>query len=100
MAGDRDTAPEKVLNGDDIPPDHTIEAPFDPHEAPTKPGVAPPSLEDEIADIRADLRALAKASACLFGHVEYARGAFKHTAEMGEARHVLDRLTKKYGGIE
>ncbi len=94
-----DTAPEDVLDGDAlIPPDHTLEADFDVHEAPTKPGV-PPGLSDEIIDVRADLRTLIATCETLFGCMVYSDDAFKHTATLGKARFALRELGKKYGGI-
>jgi len=95
-----DTAPEDILDGDAlIPRDVELEADFDPHEAPTKPGL-PPGLPDEIIDIRADLRALLVAAATLFGHMEYDKDAFRHTAQIGKARFTLGQLVKKYEGVK
>jgi len=71
-------------------------AQFDPHEAPTKPGVLPPGLSDEIMDIRSDLAALLGAATVLFEQFAYNYDAFRHTAKIGEARHALRELARKY----
>jgi len=95
-----DTAPEDVLDGDGlIPHDHALEADFDPHEAPTKPG-HPPGLSDEIIDVRRDLRTLLVASATLFDAMRYSERSVNHTAKLGEARFALRELAKKYGVTE
>jgi len=92
-----DTAPEPVLDGDAlIPRDCEIEADFDPHEAPTKPG-HPPGLSDEIIDVRKDLRTLLVAASTLFDSMTYNDDAANHTAKIGEARFALRELAKKYG---
>jgi hypothetical protein len=88
-----DTAPEDVLH---IPPDHVLEADFDPHEAPTKPG-HPPGLSDEIIDVRDDLRALISSAAVLFESMTYSIDSARHTARIGDARFALSELAKKYG---
>jgi len=100
MGEKRDTAPEDVLDGDvlAIPADHMLEADFDVHEAPTKPG-HPPGLSDEIIDVRSDLRTLLTAAATLFERMEYDKDAFRHTAQIGKARFALSQLVKKYEGI-
>jgi len=90
-----DTSEEEVLH---IPPDHELEADFDVHEAPTKPGL-PPGLSDEIIDVRTDLRTLLVAAATLFGQMEYAKDATRHTAQIGKARFALAQLVKKYEGL-
>lgn len=101
MGERRDTAPEDVLDGDAlaIPHDHELEAPFDVHEAPTKPG-HPPGLSDEIIDVRRDLRVLCLSAATLFENMQYNADAFRHTAQLGKARFAIRELAKKYGVIE
>jgi len=86
------TAEEEAIH---LPPDVELEADFDPHEAPTKPG-APPGLSDEILDVRDDLRRLVSVSAVLFEQVA-CPDAVRHTARIGEARFALAELAKKYG---
>lgn len=92
-----DTSPEDILDGDAlIPADRELEAPFDVHEAPTKPG-HPPGLSDEIIDVRADLRTLLVAASTLFDSMTYNDDAANHTAKIGKARFALRELAKKYG---
>lgn len=82
-----------------LPPDHELEADFDEHEAPTRPG-PPPVLSDEIIDVRKDLRVLVSSASTLFEHMQYDDQAFRHTAKLGEARFALSELAKKYGATE
>jgi len=89
----KDTEEEEVLH---LPPDAELEADFDEHEAPTRPG-PPPGLSDEIIDVRGDLRALISSASVLFEHMTYSIGSANHTARIGEARFALSELAKKYG---